>query len=306
MLPNNLPSSYHNKEGDGTMFPFFKKKKQGEDSTVQAEQLFDGASEQQDEDVHTTLSIHPLMSLTTEQKYYFQYVNNELPPLKKNQVSLSGIEWKKEGDRYVVTAFVRNSLDRSIRFEQTPLLLIGPDGKIIGRKIFPMHELGDIPPKSSRPWRFVFTTNDLYTEDIPETGWKLAFELKKPHQLDLEESWQQHLKEEDKQKLEQLVRSLTPPKQGEVNVMGLQALINNEGNLVVTLLIRNGSGKNITFEQMPLAVEDASGDIVARGAFTLQLEVKANTSKPWTFIFPKSLLQKESFDFSTWRAYIPQ
>lgn len=288
------------------MFPFFKKKKQGEDSTVQAEQLFDGASEQQDEDVHTTLSIHPLMSLTTEQKYYFQYVNNELPPLKKNQVSLSGIEWKKEGDHYVVTAFVRNSLDQSIRFDHMPLLFIGPDGKVIGRKIFPMNELGDIPPKSSRPWRFVFTTNDLYTEDIPETGWKLAFELKKPHQLDLEESWQQHLKEEDKQKLEQLVRSLTPPKQGEVNVMGLQALINNEGNLVVTLLIRNGSGKNITFEQMPLAVEDASGDIVARGAFTLQLEVKANTSKPWTFIFPKSLLQKESFDFSTWRAYIPQ
>ncbi|OAO81632.1 hypothetical protein A0O32_1077 [Anoxybacillus flavithermus] len=288
------------------MLPFFKKKKQGEDSTVQAEQLFDGASEQQDEDVHTTLSIHPLMSLTTEQKYYFQYVNNELPPLKKNQVSLSGIEWKKEGDRYVVTAFVRNSLDRSIRFEQTPLLLIGPDGKVIGRKIFPMHELGDIPPKSSRPWRFVFTTNDLYTEDIPETGWKLAFELKKPHQLDLEESWQQHLKEEDKQKLEQLVRSLTPPKQGEVNVMGLQARMNEEGDLVVTLLIRNGSDKNITFEQMPLAVEDASGDIVARGAFTLQLEVKANTSKPWTFIFPKSLLQKDEFDFSTWRAYIPQ
>lgn len=36
---------------------------------------------------------------------------------------------EKEGDRYVVTAFVRNSLDRSIRFEQTPLLLIDRMGK---------------------------------------------------------------------------------------------------------------------------------------------------------------------------------
>ncbi|KHF29350.1 hypothetical protein LR68_01951 [Anoxybacillus sp. BCO1] len=118
------------------MFPFFKKKKQGEDSTVQAGQLFDGADEQQDEDVHTTLSIHPMMSLTTEQKYYFQYINNELPPLKKNQVSLSGVEWKKEDDHYVVTAFVRNSLDQPIRFDHMPLLLIGPDGKVLGKKYF--------------------------------------------------------------------------------------------------------------------------------------------------------------------------
>lgn len=79
------------------MFPFFKKKKQGEDSTVQAEQLFDGASEQQDEDVHTTLSIHPLMSLTTEQKYYFQYVNNELPPLKKIKYHYQELNGKKKG-----------------------------------------------------------------------------------------------------------------------------------------------------------------------------------------------------------------
>ncbi len=49
----------------------FQKKKQGEDSTIQAGQLFDGADEQQDEDVHTTLSIHPMMSLTTEQNIIF-------------------------------------------------------------------------------------------------------------------------------------------------------------------------------------------------------------------------------------------
>ncbi|MBW7652305.1 accessory Sec system S-layer assembly protein [Anoxybacillus sp. ST4] len=288
------------------MLPFFKKKKQGEDSTIQANQLFDGTHEQQDEDVHTTLSIHPLMSLTTEQKYYFQYMNNELPPLKKNQVSLSGIEWKKEGENYVITAFVRNSLDKAIRFDETPLLFIGPDGQVLGRKIFPMQELGDIPPRSSRPWRFVFTKKDLHNEHIPETGWKLAFELKKTHRLDLEESWKKQLSKEDQDKLEQLVRSLTPPKEGELNVMGLQAQVNEEGNLIVTLLIRNGTNKHITFEQLPLIVEDAKGDVLARGAFTLQLEVKANTSKPWTFIFPKSLVQKETFDFSTWRAYIPQ
>ena len=46
---------------------------------------------------------------------------------------------------------------------------------------------------------------------------------------------------------------------------------------------------------------------IAKGGFNLdQLEVKANTSKPWTFIFPKELLLKENMDLSKWKAYPPK
>ena len=66
------------------------------------------------------------------------------------------------------------------------------------------------------------------------------------------------------------------------------------GPLHTTLLIRNGSEKNMKLEQLPLIVEDASGEVIAKGGFQFDnLEVKANTSKPWTFIFPKELLLKE-------------
>ncbi|MGX1982280.1 accessory Sec system S-layer assembly protein [Thermolongibacillus altinsuensis] len=291
------------------MFPFFKRKKQGEDSTVHASELLNEQSEQNEQsesEVKTELSLHPLMQVSVEQKYYYQFLNNELPPLKPNQISLSGIELKKENDRYVVTAFVRNSLEKAIRFEETTLLLIGPNGEMLGRKTFDLSELGELPPRSSRPWRFVFNESDMIAREVPTTGWKLAFELRKPHSLDLEESWEKSLAEADKEKLEQLVRTLKPPKPGEINFMGLQAALNAEGNLVVTMLIRNGSNKNIQIEQLPLVVEDASKEVVARGGFTLNLEVKANTSKPWTFIFPKSLLLKENIDLSQWRAYPPQ
>ncbi len=43
---------------------------------------------------------------------------------------------EKEGDHYVVTAFVRNSLDQPIRFDHMPLLFIGPDGKWLEEKYF--------------------------------------------------------------------------------------------------------------------------------------------------------------------------
>ena len=89
--------------------------------------------------------------------------------------------------------------------------------------------------------------------------------------------------------------------------MGIQAQIDENGSLHTTLLIRNGSEKNVKFEQLPLIVEDASGDSVAKGAFQFEeLEVKANTSKPWTFIFPKELVLKEDMDLSKWKVYPPK
>jgi SLAP domain-containing protein len=92
-----------------------------------------------------------------------------------------------------------------------------------------------------------------------------------------------------------------------VNFMGLQAKKSEDGNLHVTMLIRNGSDKNIQLQQLPLEVVDATGDVIAKGGFALNdFEVKANTSKPWTFIFPSSLVLKEEIDLSVWKAYPPQ
>ena len=47
--------------------------------------------------------------------------------------------------------------------------------------------------------------------EIPQTDWKLAFELKKPkqpHTLDLEESWEKSLAETGKEKLSSLLKIL--------------------------------------------------------------------------------------------------
>lgn len=300
------------------MFGLFKRNKndgkQGADSTIDSKELFGNEKGAEgDRIVKTALSLPPSEKLKPEDRYYFQFLNNELPPLKENQISLSGVELKVDNDsgKVFVTAFVRNSLAKGIRFEKDmPLLLLGPNDEMIARQHFDLTKLGELPAESSRPWYFVFEEKNVVIKEIPQTDWKLAFELKKekgPHALDLEESWAKSLAEQDKEKLENLVKSMTPPKAGEVNFMGVQARVADDGGLHVTLLIRNGSDKNLTLQQLPLTVEDASGDVVAKGGFKLEnLEVKANTSKPWTFIFPKELVLKEELDLSKWKAYPPQ
>ncbi|WP_433744978.1 accessory Sec system S-layer assembly protein [Falsibacillus pallidus] len=287
-----------------------KMEKQGTDSTVDSSELLGGEASSAEKEVKTTLSFHPDANVGSEEKYYFQFLNNELEPLKVNQISLSGIELKQNGSDLYVTAFVRNSLPKGIKFQEMPLLLLGPNGEKLGRKVFDLSQLGELPAESSRPWQFVFSESDLMVSEFPQTEWKLAFELKKapaPHSLDLEETWEKSLANEDREKLDQLVKSMTPPKPGEVNFMGIQAKQGEDGSLHVTLLIRNGSEKNLTLKQLPLIVEDASGEIIAKGGFQLNdLEVKSNTSKPWTFIFPASLLHKDDVDLTKWKAYPPQ
>ncbi|QQZ10249.1 accessory Sec system S-layer assembly protein [Heyndrickxia vini] len=285
-----------------------KKKKQGKDSIISTDELFNKQSSEvgENEDIETKLSILPEWLDSIEQEYILRFLNNENKPLKPNQISLSGIEINQtEDEGLLVTAFVRSSLDKGIQFSSVPIVLIGSEGELLARKNFDLGDLGELPPRSSRPWHFYFAPEDIYSMSFPEEGWKLAFEMKKEHELDLSKEWEQSLTEEDKEKLTQLLKNVQPPKSGEINFMGIQAN-RKADDLHITLLIRNGSDKNIKIESLPLIVEDAAGDQVAAGGFKLDdFEVKANTSKPWTFIFPSELIQKDNPDFSSWKAYPP-
>lgn len=289
-----------------------KRKKLGKDSSIDSKELMgDGVKleSSQDETVTTTLSYHPDWHVGIEQNYVYRFLNNECPPLKPNQISLAGIDLEKqENGSLKVTVFVRNSLNQAIRLGKTPLLLLDENGDMVAKKQFDLSVLGDIPARSSRPWVFAFAKRDVFSERIPKENWTLAFELKKDkHIVELEDSWEKSLAEEDKEKLRSFAASLTPPKDGEVNFMGIQAKQADNGDLRVVLLIRNGSNKNLSLEKLPLVVEDASGEVVAEGAFTLQpLQVKANTSKPWTFIFPKEMVLKRELDLTKWKAYPPK
>ncbi|MBM7570261.1 accessory Sec system S-layer assembly protein [Aquibacillus albus] len=299
------------------MFPFLRKSKEKvnkarEDNAIDADQILKEENESLDTDgelIETELSFHPDWKVPTEQRYVYAFHNSECSLLKPNQLSLAGIDIEKQGKNYVVTAFIRQTLSKSIKLKDTPILLIGPDNEKLGRKVFDLSKAGVIPANSSRPWQFVFKPKDLYIkeEDIATDNWSLAFELKptsRKNQLDLADSWKKSLADESVKSLEKLVANAAPLKPGEMNFMGIDAKFNENKDLSVTILMRNGSEKNVYFEQIPLKIEDASGDLVAQGNFKLEkFEVKANTSKPWTFIFPQSLLQKENPDLKKWRVY---
>lgn len=266
--------------------------------------------------VQTSLSIHPDWDLSMQEQYVYRFHHQQLSDLQPNQLQISGFKLEEFEEFFSISAFIRSSLPKAIKFELLNLLVLDENKKVLARETFDMERFGELPGNSARPWRFIFENETKETDEpMPTEGWTIAFELKKreedledkEHSLELDASWEQSITQEQKKHLMELLNKIPPLKQNEVNFMGIEAKVNPENNLVVTLLIRNGSLKNVQIEQLPLVVEDASGEVVAKGVFKLDnFQVSANTSKPWTFIFPSHLLLKENPDLSQWRVYPPK
>ncbi|MEK3935539.1 accessory Sec system S-layer assembly protein [Sporosarcina sp. FSL W7-1349] len=295
------------------LFSFFKKvEKTGSDSTIGSEEIVEGVqSSTSTDDVETPLSLHPSWTIPQEQEYVFRFLSNELEPLKPNQISLSGIDIDVEpaNGSWLVKAFFRSSLDQQISVGSVELLLLDGEGKTVASDEFDLKELGDIPPRSARPWVFVFTKENIFAEEPPAENWKLAFNVQSmvPHKLELEPTWEEGLTAEQKEALAKVVEGLPKLKPREVNISGFQVKQQDDGSIAASVFIRNGHSKQINIEKLPLELVDAAGDQVARGSFELApLSVKANTSKPWTFIYPKEMVQKEEPDFSRWTVRVPQ
>lgn len=297
-----------------SIFSFFKKTtKTGLNSSIDSSELVEGTTGSTDEkqDVQTALSIAPEWQISKEQEYVLKFLSNDLPPLKADQLSLAGIDIDVEensGD-WNVQAFFRSSLETPITLGKAELLLMDADNKAIAAQEFNLSEIGALPPLSNRPWIFKFNKNNITATAAPTDQWTLAFNVQSlvPHSLDLDPAWDSVLPDDQKEALGEIVKNLPALKPREVNITGFQSKFTKDGSLAASVFIRNGHTQHIQLEKLPLEVLDATGTQVVKGSFKLDdLIVKANTSKPWTFIFPKETLQIEEPDLSRWTARVPR
>lgn len=296
------------------LFDLFKKTdKVGKDSAIESNEIIGNVDETTNSsEVITKLSYHPDWDVPQEQKYIFNFLANELDPLKPNQLSLAAIDIDVDpaNGAWHVKAFLRSSLPKAIELGEVGLFLLDKEGKIIGSKTFDLKALGSIPAESARPWVFTFEKNTLQVNDLPEEGWKIAFNLisLRGHQLDLDDSWKNKLSEEQIKQLENIVKDLPKLGKTEVNFTGFQIKLLEDNGLAVSILLRNGSDKSVNIEQLPLEIYDASQKQIAKGYFKLDpsLSVKPNSTKPWTFVFPKEMVDAEGADLSSWTPRVVQ
>lgn len=298
------------------LFDFFKKgDKVKNETTIDSKSLVKGNTidKGNHRDIVTKLSIHPDWHIPQEQQYIFNFLANELKPLKPNQLSVATISAEEDaqtGDWHV-RGFFRSSLPDAIDFEEIEIYLLDENEKLMASRRFNFKELGTIPPESARPWVFTFDEADKRNKEAKiSNDWRLAFNIVylRGHELELDNAWKEQLSSAQQAELKEIVLNLPPLKEDEINLTGLQQQTAEDGNLHVTVLVRNGSYRGINLEQLPLEVYDVNSKRVASGSFTLNppLTVSANATKPWTFVFPKELVDMTDADMTRWSARVAQ
>ena len=234
--------------------------------------------------------------------------SDDLLPVNDDQVRIQCTGVSPDDGALLVGFFVSNGLNRKVKFDNLPLVLMDLEGQVLARQSFDGEIIGEIAGGTSKACVVRFLSDNVYCKDIP-VECLIHFDLPAKHTESNKMQYQvlpENITETQRLELEHILTELPSMKPGEVNFQPLEAQITNQGDLITTVIIRNYSDKIINVKQLPLAVFDAQREELARGLF----EVKDLTIEPfkavlWTFNFGSLLLDKY-IDLSSWHINVLQ
>ncbi|MDU6877237.1 SLAP domain-containing protein [Clostridium tepidum] len=239
------------------------------------------------------------------QKEILEEELDELVPIKEGQVNVAGVYAYDLGDKYEVKAYLRNGMKNEINFEKIPFKIINSKGEILASQTFDLKAMGNIPSYSARPWILYFDKKNVLVDKIPMDDWKLVFDnsLKALRNLTVDfENLLDGIDDESKKVYTDFLEELQPLKEGEVSFSKFSIGINEQGYLLVTIVIRNGCNKGINIEKLPMTIKDQEGNIVVSEMFELNdLKVSPMKAKVCNFAFPLQIKEKASIPLDSWQ-----
>jgi SLAP domain-containing protein len=265
------------------------------------------AAEARNQKVRTDLSLHPAweQQLDNEKKYTLRFLQAQLPDVPAGSISVTGFSLIPNPEGLTVAMFVRNGLDRPVRFKDITLAIY-LDDKPFARQRVDLSGMGSIPPRSSRPWEVFFPEGTYLHENFSFTRWKVMMKAQAnpyvwPNHLDLDPQMEARMTERQKDRLELLIHSLPPIEAESVEATGFDIGWTKKGELVVAVLFRNGLPVDYRPDQLKITVSDTEGDVVATGVIDgSSIRVRPGTSRPWLFVFPANAVKKPNASLKRW------
>lgn len=108
-----------------------------------------------------------------------------------------------------------------------------------------------------------------------------------------ESSWEKAIAPQDREMMEEVFEKTGLFEGQEVKFSIIRSALNYKGELLITGMIHNFGQEMFTVENQHLAYKEKD-ETVAEHLFTVpQVRLQAETSMPWTFIFPVDSIKKE-------------
>lgn len=239
------------------------------------------------------------------QKEILEEELDELVPIKEGEINVAGIYAYDLGDKYEVKAYLRNGIKKEINFEKIPFKIINSKGDVLASQIFDLEPMGNIASYCARPWILYFDKENVFVDKIPADDWKLVFDnsLRAVRNLTVDiENLPEGIDAESRKVYTDFLEDLPDLKEGEVSFSKFSIGINEEGYLLVTIVVRNGCNKGINIEELPMTIKDEQGNFVASEVFKLEdLKVSPMRAKVCNFAFPLQIKEKAVISLDSWK-----
>lgn len=227
----------------------------------------------------------------------------QLAPIKENDVNISTVYVFENKDNIEAKVYFRNGLSRKINFEYLPLLMVNSHNEVVGKKTFNLKEMGNLPPDSARPWKLFFEKSVIDMGKFSPSDCKIIFDTRlkaveyAPITLDENSVG-------DKKYVsmfQDFMKTLKGVQKGSINITKFKIALQEQGKILVILMIRNGCSKSISIEKLPITIKDEKGTIVASGVFeTNGLTVAPMKARVCNFTFDTNVNIEHTVVLDNW------
>lgn len=225
------------------------------------------------------------------------------PPVNKGDVNVSGVYEFDMGDCIEVKVFIRNGLDKPIKFEEVPFILTSLKDELLAYQVFDLKELGTIPPRSARPYKLNFDKKNLKVDKISPDDWKIGFDNRIQAKLyaDIEfEGIPDGMSEENRFVLDTFLKSLPRLERGQISFSKFNLALTPEGEFNISIVIRNGVDKELSIEKLPVKLKDANDNTVFAAEFQFKdFTVSANKARLVTLKAQSNITSTGTIDLNS-------
>lgn len=229
----------------------------------------------------------------------------ELPPIKEGEINVSGIYVYDEGERLEVKAYIRNGLSEEIVLEKVPLAITNSKDEVLAYQIFNLKSLGSIPSHAARPVKVYFEKKNVRVDKISMDDWSIGFDSKIRAERNVSVNYEKlpkTIEVEDKLVFDNFLKGLPDLREGQFSISTFSLGIQTNGDIIVTLVMRNGDTEPRGIKEIPITLIDANNNVVKSNLFKLEdFEVGGLKARIFNFVFPTSLKLKEAAALNDWQ-----
>lgn len=255
--------------------------------------------------VDIKLSLTPEMEVVmseVQKDYLEEEMVEAIPKIEKGQVNISGVYAYKDGDQWEVKFYIVNGLNQQLNFEKVPLKIITSAGEEIAYQVFNLKGIGNIPPYSARPAKVYFNKENVFVDEIKHGDWKITFDanIKGVTYADIEfENFPEQMEEKDKNAFNEFLKNIPKIEKGEVSINLFTMIQYKNGDILITLVLRNGLNKEIKIEELPLTLRDENEDIVFSSIYRLEdFKISPQKARILSVVVKKDILLNEEVDLT--------